>query len=247
VLPESLADDLARQLLQKIVEGRHAADAPLPAEAELAEEASVSRLTVREAVKTLRAKNVLRIERGRGTYVNPASRWTDLEALVRVAMAQLPSADGAVPRRLIEARRVIEVGAAQLAARHRADADLEALEAHVARMRAAAALRELDAFVDADIAFHSAVLDASGNVFLAALLEPLGQLLIEARRQTSAFAEIREHAIAYHEAIVDAIRSGSPERAARAMDAHMDQTENDLCTIVLPAVDGEPPGGEVPR
>jgi DNA-binding FadR family transcriptional regulator len=193
----------------------------------------VSRLTVREAVKTLRAKNVLRVERGRGTYVNASSRWTDLEALMRAATAQLPAAGGLVPRRLIEARRVIEVGAAELAATQRSDADLATLEADTSKMRAAAAVQDVDAFVSADIAFHAAVLDASGNVFLCALLTPLGQLLVEARRQTSAYAEIRLHAIEHHEAIVEAIRSGSPERAARAMRAHMDQTERDLCTIVL--------------
>jgi GntR family transcriptional repressor for pyruvate dehydrogenase complex len=67
VLRESLADDLAEQLLQGIIDGRHRPGAPLPPEADIAGEAGVSRLTVREAVKTLRAKNVVRIERGRGT------------------------------------------------------------------------------------------------------------------------------------------------------------------------------------
>jgi GntR family transcriptional repressor for pyruvate dehydrogenase complex len=230
---ETLADDLAGRLLQEIIDGHHGPDALLPPEAEIADDASVSRLTVREAVKTLRAKNVLRVERGRGTYVNPSSRWTDLDALVRAATAQLPAAGGLVPRRLIEARRVIEVGAAELAATHRTDADVATLEAETAKMRAAAALHDLEAFVAADMAFHTAVLDAAGNVFLGALLEPLGQLLVEARRQTSAYAEIRRHAIEHHEAVLDAIRAGSPERAGLAMRAHMDQTERDLCTIVL--------------
>jgi GntR family transcriptional repressor for pyruvate dehydrogenase complex len=238
---ETLADDLAAQLLQAIIDGHHRPDAPLPAEAEIADEASVSRLTVREAVKTLRAKSVVRIERGRGTYVNPPTRWTDLGALVRAATARLPAADGVVPRRLIEARRVIEVGAAELAASHRVDADLEALETEMAKMRAAASANDVDAFVTADMAFHAAILDASGNIFLAALLEPLGRLLVEARRQTSSVAEIRDHAIAHHEAIVEAIRSGSQERAGDEMRAHMDQTERDLCTYVLPAgAAGEP-------
>ena len=94
----------------------------------------------------------------------------------------------------------------------------------------------------ADIAFHAAILDASGNVFLAALLDPLAQLLVEGRRQTSAFAEIRAHAIEYHDAILGAIRSGSPQRASEAMREHMDQTERDLGTYVLAG----PPGGTAP-
>jgi GntR family transcriptional regulator, transcriptional repressor for pyruvate dehydrogenase complex len=245
---ETLADDLAEQLLQDVIDGRYRPGAPLPPEADIAEDAGVSRLTLREAVKTLRAKNVVRIERGRGTFVNPPNRWTDLSALVRAATASRPTGNGAVPRRLIEARRVIEVGAAELAAARRSDADLDALEATLGDMRAAAAGGDAEAFVAADIAFHAAVLDAAGNVFLAAVLDPLGQLLVEARRQTSAYEEIRVHAIAHHEAIIAAIRSGLPERASEAMRAHMDQTKRDLETYVLTSgASGEdPPGGSAP-
>jgi len=197
-----LADELAEQLLQGILDGRYRAGAPLPPEADIAEEAGVSRLTLREAVKTLRAKSVVRVERGRGTFVNPPNRWTDLSALMRAATASRPTANGAVPRRLIEARRVIEVGAAELAAARRNNAHLDALEATLDDMRAAAAGGEVESFVTADIAFHAAVLDAAGNVFLAALLDPLGRLLVEGRHQTSAHADIRAHAIEHHEAIV---------------------------------------------
>jgi DNA-binding FadR family transcriptional regulator len=230
---ESLSDDLAGHLLQAVIDGRHRSDALLPPEAELAEEAGVSRLTVREAIKTLRAKNVVRVERGRGTFVNPPSRWTDLEALLHAAAASRSTPDGLAPRRLIEARRIIEVGAAELAAGRRRDDHLDTLEAEVARMRAAADAGDVDAFVAADIAFHAAVLDAAGNVFLAALYDPLRQLLLTARRQTSAYEEIRRHAIEQHEAVLVAIRDGSAERAAQSMRSHMDQTERDLDTYVL--------------
>jgi GntR family transcriptional repressor for pyruvate dehydrogenase complex len=230
---ESLSDDLSGHLLQAVIDGRHRPDALLPPEAELAEEAGVSRLTVREAIKTLRAKNVVRVERGRGTFVNPPSRWTDLEALLHAAAASRSTPDGLAPRRLIEARRVIEVGAAELAATRRGADHLDTLEAEVARMRAGADAGDVDAFVAADIAFHAAVLDAAGNVFLAALYDPLRQLLLTARRQTSAYEEIRRHAIEQHEAVLAAIRDGSAERAAQSMRGHMDQTERDLDTYVL--------------
>ena len=111
---DSLADSLADQLLQGIIDGRYPTNDPLPPEADIAKEANVSRLTVREAVKTLRAKSIVRIDRGRGTYTNPPDRWTDLEALVRAVSAQAPTLAGVVPERLIEARRVIETGATEL-------------------------------------------------------------------------------------------------------------------------------------
>lgn len=188
---------------------------------------------MREAVKALRAKNIVRIERGRGTFVNPPGEWADLSALMRVTTAQTHQSSGTVARRLIEARRVIEVGAAELAATRRTDADLDMLEAALSAMRASAATADVEAFVTADIAFHAAVLNASGNVFLVALLGPLAEQLVEGRRQTSAYANIREHAIERHEAIVAAIRSGSIERAGAAMREHLDQTESDLDAYVL--------------
>jgi GntR family transcriptional regulator, transcriptional repressor for pyruvate dehydrogenase complex len=238
---DSLADRLADQLLQGIIDGRYPADDPLPPEADIAKEANVSRLTVREAVKTLRAKNIVRIHRGRGTFTNPPDRWTDLEALVRAISAQAPALAGVVPERLIEARRVIETGAAELAATRRTPDDLERLQVHLAEMATAADHGDVDAFVTADLAFHQTVLDAADNAFIAALLEPLSRLLIPARRQTSEVADIRRHAIDHHRAVLDAIQSADPEHARRAMHSHIDQTSRDLRTYVLK------PGSEAPR
>jgi GntR family transcriptional regulator, transcriptional repressor for pyruvate dehydrogenase complex len=238
---DSLADSLADQLLQGIIDGRYPTDDPLPPEADIAKEANVSRLTVREAVKTLRAKNIVRIHRGRGTFTNPPDRWTDLEALVRAISAQAPALAGVVPERLIEARRVIETGTAELAATRRTSDDLERLEAHLNQMQAAGNHGDVDAFVTADLAFHQTVLDAANNAFIAALLEPLSRLLIPARRQTSEVADIRRHAIDHHRAVLDAIRSGNAENARRAMHGHIDQTSRDLRTYVLK------PGSEVPK
>jgi GntR family transcriptional regulator, transcriptional repressor for pyruvate dehydrogenase complex len=233
VTRESLADSLADQLLQGIIDGRYPADGPLPPEAEIAKEADVSRLTVREAVKTLRAKNIVRIHRGRGTFTNPPDRWTDLAALVRAISAQAPALAGVVPERLIEARRVIETGAAELAAIRRTSDDLARLEAHLNEMMAAADNGDVDAFVSADLAFHQSVLDAANNAFISALLEPLSRLLIQARRQTSEVGDIRRHAIEHHRAVLDAIRSGDPERARHAMHDHITQTGRDLRSYVL--------------
>jgi GntR family transcriptional regulator, transcriptional repressor for pyruvate dehydrogenase complex len=162
---------------------------------------------------------------------NPPDRWTDLEALVRAVSAQAPDLAGVVPERLIEARRGIETGAAELAATRRTADDLEHLQAHLDAMAAAA--NNVDAFVIADLAFHQSVLDAADNAFISALLEPLSRLLIPARRQTSEVGDIRRHAIEHHRAVLDAIRSGDPERARRAMHDHIDQTGRDLRTYVL--------------
>lgn len=224
----SLADDLAEQLLAAIIDGQYPPDSALPPEGELSERGGVSRLTVREAVKSLRAQNVVRVVRGRGTYVNPPDRWTALEPVVRAA-----SRTGALSERLIEARRLIENGACELAALRRTEDDLRELRRQLALMRQAAADADTELFVQADIDFHDVVMRASGNLFVPLLFEPFGRLLVEGRRETSAVPEIRANAVAHHERVLAALESGSAEAARAAMDGHMNQTAEDLRTHVI--------------
>lgn len=226
----SLADDLAEQLLTAIIDGQYPPDSALPPEGELSGIGGVSRLTVREAVKALRAQNVVRVVRGRGTYVNPPDRWTALEPVVRAASR---SASGALSERLIEARRLIENGACELAATRRTEKDLADLRRQLELMREAAGNADTELFVQADIDFHDIVMRASGNLFVPLLFEPFGALLVEGRRETSAVPEIRTHAIAHHERVLAALESGDAEAARAAMDGHMEQTADDLRTHVI--------------
>ena len=71
-------------------------------------------MTVREAMKTLEAQRILSVERGRGTFVNPLSRWASLEAVLRAASEGKNDAAAAI--QLIELRRMLETGACELAA-----------------------------------------------------------------------------------------------------------------------------------
>ncbi|GEO96884.1 FadR/GntR family transcriptional regulator, partial [Kocuria turfanensis] len=93
--------------------------------------------------------------------------------------------------------------------------------------------RDVAAFVTADLRFHERILQASGNVFIAVLFEPLHRVLTERRAQTSRVPEIQAHAIAEHRKIVSALASADPARARQAMDEHMQQTLADLKTYVL--------------
>ncbi len=228
---KTLVDTVADQLLEQIIDGRYAVGEALPAEAEIAGEAGVSRLTVRESLKALRAQNVVRVTRGRGTYVNPPESWTSLEAMVRAS--DKSQGKGATSTQLLEVRRMIETGAAALAASRRTERDLQSLARHLRGMEDAAALNDVDAFVAADIAFHDVILRASGNILLPALYEPLGRLLSAGRRETSAVPEIQQNAIRMHREVTESLATGDPELSRAAMDRHMDQTSDDLREYVL--------------
>lgn len=230
---QSLVAMISDDLLTRIVSGEFAPGATLPGEQDLVVRHEVSRMTVREAVKTLEAMGVARIERGRGTFVNPYERWTSMEAVLRATSSGKNDASASI--QLIELRRMLETGAAELAAPRMTEEDLDGVREYLAAMRAAHAAHDVGSFVEADLAFHDVILRASGNVFLAVLFEPLSRIMAARRTQTSRVPEIQVNAIAEHARIVEALESRDPERARQAMDSHMAQTLRDLTTYVLNA------------
>jgi DNA-binding FadR family transcriptional regulator len=230
---KSLVGVVADELLDRIIEGEFPPGATVPGEHELSARHEVSRMTVREAMKTLQAQQILSVERGRGTFVNPLNRWTSLEAVLRAASEGKNEAEASV--QLIELRRMLETGACELAAGRIAEADISSLFAYISAMKAGHDLNDVAAFVEADLAFHDVILHASGNVFVSVLFEPLHRVLEKRRAETSAVPEIQVHAIGHHQNIADALQSGDATRAREAMDAHMQQTLDDLKNPVLPA------------
>lgn len=221
----TLADSVVADILERILSGDIEPHASLPAESEIARAADVSRLTVREALKTLQAQNIVTVRRGLGTFVNPVDEWTGLEAILRAAARG--TGMGEVALRLLEVRSMVETGAAALAARHATPEHLAAMGASISELEKAHKARDLDAVTLADLDFHNTVFRASANPFLPALLGQLGQLLYTTRRETSAFPEVQRHALEHHRLVLAAIATGDPEKARKAMEAHINQTYDD--------------------
>lgn len=230
---DSLSKQVADQLTEAIIAREFEVGEMLPSETELAERFDVSRLTVREAVKLLRVGNLVEVRGGLGTRVNPIDVWTDLSLLVQAELANRADDGATVSQRLVEVRRIIECGGAELAAARRDDDDLAALTRIHDELEDATRAEDLARFVEADLAFHDRIMGASGNPFIGVIFDPLRQVLEERRRETSAIQTIREHAAAHHRRILEAIAAGDPARAARRMSEHMVQTAEDLDSYVL--------------
>jgi DNA-binding FadR family transcriptional regulator len=228
---KSLVGEVADDLLDRIVGGEFPPGALVPGELDLSAQHEVSRMTVREAMKTLEAQRILSVQRGRGTFVNPVEQWNSLDAVLRAASAAVGNDVAAV--QLIELRRMLETGACALAAQRITPGDLERLRVCLGEMQAAHDERGgLDEFVAADLAFHDVILEASGNVFLTAVFQPLHRVLAARRAETSKVPEIQAHAIAMHERVLAALETRDPRLAREAMDEHMTQTLDDLATFV---------------
>lgn len=220
---ESLVDAVAQRILSGIVSGEFTVGEALPPENQLANLCGASRLTVREAVRTLASQQLLAPAHGRGTFVRPVSEWLSIDALMLV------EGKGAVLAmlQLFAVREFIEVGAAGAFAPLADEKQIACLEDHLRDMEDAHAAGDITAMMEADLAFHNVILEGTGNAFVAAVLQPIMRPLIEARKATSSVPEMREHAITEHRKILAAVRTAKSSAARAAMRSHMRQTIRD--------------------
>ncbi|SEN10756.1 transcriptional regulator, GntR family [Sphingomonas gellani] len=184
-----------------------------PTEAELAKQNGVSRSVTREAVKMLTAKGLLSARPRQGTVVQPASSWNLFDPdVLRWLLERKFSID--LLRQFSQLRVAIEPEAAALAACFAGEADRTAIADGLRRMREAELGHEDT--LDADIAFHVAVLHGSKNPFYAQFRDVVSTALRTSIRFTNRMkghsASIRDH-----EAVANAIASGDAASAREAM------------------------------
>ncbi|WP_404336846.1 FadR/GntR family transcriptional regulator [Sphingomonas sp. MMS12-HWE2-04] len=218
VLRPSLGRNLTYGMLDSlgraIVTG-HYEHAAFPTEAELAKQHGVSRSVTREAVKMLTAKGLLSARPRQGTMVQPAASWNLFDTdVLRWLLERQFSID--LLRQFNQLRVAIEPEAAALAARFATEADLAAISAGLARMEAAE--RGDDDTLDADITFHVAILQASGNPFYAQFRDMVSTALHTSIRFTNRLKG-RTANVIDHTVVRDAIAARDPDAARIAMRA----------------------------
>lgn len=226
---QGLVDEAITGIIDRVFDGTFPAGSALPPEADLATLLEVSRPTMREAVRTLSDRGVLRVVHGRGTFVNDRDAWRDLGTLVRVLARTTDSKDLGI--QLTQVRRMLEVGAAGLAAENRTAGDVTKLRALLDAYDVAARADDTDEVVRLDLAFHEGVLAASGNPFVAVIMQPLTEALTASRATTASQRAVRARAQVHHRAILDRIAEHDVPGAKQAMRAHMDQTHEDISTL----------------
>ena len=186
---------------------------PFPTEAQLAQTHGVSRSVTREAVKMLTAKGLLSARPRQGTIVRPSETWNLFDTdVLRWLLERTFSVD--LLRQFSQLRIAIEPEAAALAAQFGGAEDLVHIDAGLKRMIAAD--RDADDPLDADIAFHIAILKASRNPFYGQFRDVVATALRTSIRFTNRIKG-RNASIADHAAVRDAILARDPEAARAAM------------------------------
>ena len=186
----------------------------LPPERELAKQLGVSRPSLRAGLLALSSMGLLKSRQGSGTYVADGPPALDSEPLRLLAALH-----GFSVAHMFEARSILEVGAAGLAAEHATPEQLATLAEEIAEMYAA--LGDPQQYLVHDVRFHRAVAAASGSPMLATLIEMVSAVLYERRRETVERKHDFRGSLDLHQQVYRAIRARQPEEARAAMREHL--------------------------
>ncbi|MBK6489748.1 MAG: FadR family transcriptional regulator [Gemmatimonadetes bacterium] len=200
----------------------------IPAERELAQHFRMSRAAVREAIKSLAEKGLVEVHVGKGTFV--ATLTTDhvvqsMSLLLRDALN--------TPEHLQEAREIIEVPIARLAAHNRTEEQLERLRALLGAMEGQRHMSR--SFIETDSDFHYELARATGNPVLEIVSRTLLTMLRSERVFMVGFRDEIHGAIGSHGQIVAALEEQDADAAGRAMAAHLSHVSAVLRSLRGPA------------
>lgn len=191
----------------------------LPPEQELSHRLGLSRSSLREAVKALEAIRVLDVRRGDGTYVTSLEPALLLDALTFILDFHKSSA----VLEVFAVRRILETEAAALAAVNASAEDIRGLW----EVFEGLADDDIDALIAHDKKFHSRLAAASGNGYLAGLVETVSDQTVRARywRGITDRGAI-DRTLAEHRMILEAVESGDASLARALMLSHIAAVEN---------------------
>ena len=216
-----LASVVVDQLAHEIVGGALAEGTPLPTEDALCKRFGFSRTVMREGLKLLEERGLIRVEQGRGTTVQPRESWNLLDPdLLRIALEY--DDDAELLDNLVTVRRLLEASMARTATARLTDEDLATLRENIATM--GGLIDDYPYFQQLDQAFHRTLMRASGN--------EIGRTIVRAIHQYTA-AEPRlsgrpdsnsalTRTIDEHRGIYEALERRDAELAANRITAHID-------------------------
>ena len=207
----SLAQQVVDRVRALIADGTYPIGERLPPEGPLGEAFGVGRSTVREAMRVLASRGVVDVRHGEGTFVAPGALREPLEE--RLGRAGL--------RDLYEARLVLELPLAELAATRRTARDVAAMRKALKARAIAAKNGDVDGYGDADFDFHLAVARASKNTALFDIYASFVEVAKPALRTLIDARYIQNERDTLHQALCDAIDAGDVAKVRRLVRSHL--------------------------
>jgi GntR family transcriptional repressor for pyruvate dehydrogenase complex len=210
-------EQVAQTIRRRVLSGKLALGERLPSERDLSEQFGVSRVVVREAIRTLELAGILRVQKGAGggTFVARA-----YEKPLVASITNLLEGGAITLDHLFELRLMLEPPAAARAASHASPEGLAELERALAQ--AEQVINDSKALRVANLEFHRRLVAITGNSLLSALCDTVLQLLV-ASLEGNLSIETSRAVLDYHHRIVEAIRQKQPERARSLTEGDLAQ------------------------
>ncbi|MDQ0340046.1 GntR family transcriptional repressor for pyruvate dehydrogenase complex [Caldalkalibacillus uzonensis] len=226
VRTKKIYEIVAEQLIEMIKSGELKPGDKLDSVEQLAKNFNVGRSAIREALSALRAMGLVHMKQGEGTFVN-AYDFSKLSLPATPAILL----DNKSMLEFFEVRKIIETGAASLAATKRKESDLAQMKAALDEMSRAAGDEDLGE--KADVKFHLAIAEASQNSVLVKLMNQIADTMVETMRESrriwlyaeeSTFERLYQEHVSIYQAIVDR----NAPLAEQLMLAHLVKVEEVL-------------------
>lgn len=219
VVTQSFAKQIAESIRSSILEGHLRVDERLPTENELSERFSVSRPTVREAIKRLAAQNLVRSQRGPsgGTFVTHPSQEQARSSLAE-ALTLLVSMGEFNLEEIAEARLDLELVCVQHAITRRTDEHLHFMRRELALQKTE--IKET-AFCESDVRFHRGLADATNNALLQFIMTTVVEALQPLTNMIIVHIRERKRLVQQHEDLLIALEDRNHGTAKQAIEAKM--------------------------
>ncbi|WP_205831093.1 FadR family transcriptional regulator [Microbispora hainanensis] len=217
--PRRLGDTVVTYLIDRIVSGAYPVDTVLPTEPELCQEFGVSRTVVRESIKLLEAKGLVKATPGRGTRVLEPIGWNLLDPLVLEAQIRHDSTLSILDD-LINVRAALECDMAAQCARVITPAQAEELKKQANVL--AESVHDPDRYGREDVAFHELIMVFSGNRLGHAIIHGIhAKARLSSRYNGEPSRAEHLQSLAEHRQIEAMILQGDAQGAAAAMRVHI--------------------------
>lgn len=223
VLPqEALYQRIAQHVRDLILSQRLQPGERLPAERELARMLGVSRVPIREAMRTLSAQGYVEVRRGQGMFVASSSVDATVDELTKELLRQR-----GLLAELFAVRRLLEPASAQWAAARAGEEDVAKLEQIMAAMEAAGASDppDYEAIGRGDTELHVQIADAATNRVLIRIMQAIQDLHREQLETSLRYRDRVHETLKDHRRLVRAIAAGDPVEAGEAMRDHLANSE----------------------
>lgn len=222
IVRQKLSDQVFDRLWELVQSGELAPGDFMPSERDLMERFSVGRPAVREALQSLANKGVISISHGERSKVNKLTAGIAFDQVDNIARLLL-STEPSNLEHLKELRKILEAGSMRIAAQQCTPADIAKLRDLVTDQRSK--LGQDQAFIEADIAFHVAISEITGNPLIQSVTQAMLSWLFQYYKPLLHWSGREDTTLLEHDRIVDSLESHNIDGALNMMKDHLSRSD----------------------